>query len=624
MLSEMKAPQANYRKYTLLIVLCTIVAVALINRMNYLMYRGGFALDQYTWAMDNYYGGLTKYYFGMAETILRGSAEKDLWAYLPGYPAFIAILNVLGTEELLAVRLVQLIIDSLILFPLYFVLSRISNSALFSAVGCLIYAAAPWWSVGSTYLLAESLLPALVILLLAAMVFIRDHSTTGVNWFLLGLYSAMLPFFRSEMIFLIGPLIAWVLLVTPERKRVISTVSVAIGYALPLFLWASRNYYVHGQFILLPSVKWYAAWSGLGQVANDFGYLANDAKASGLLKQLGVEYHSAAAEDYWFNQYVDAWLTHPGHVIRTILRRFKMILGGPETAGTFTPQWVLLCYGAMAFVTPVVLSRLVRMRRATDAFLIAWPMFYALMTLGVLYTERRYVRYAGLSYLLALPVFLKMIADAFPRWLFRWRPRLLKLVACGMGIALLAACVGLQFLSMRGAAQTQLLAERLDVTGAQRPTSTLADMKFQTGVPATKFSYNAAGLELRAIAPAGAYLLIAAMDARANGLVTVRYNIALKKGGAVGLGILSGDSTQWLSHRVVAGARDETLGETLVSPVEVGSSLVIDAQDASGETHANFDGLEWAFVCHKSSDLLTMFFNKEKFKPETCELPTSS
>jgi len=624
----MKVRQLKYRNAALCVVLSVIIAVALINRMYFLLYRGGFALDQLAWAMEHYFGGITEGYFRMADTIVGWTAEPRLWSYLPGYPAFLAILHLLGIEDPSLIRFVQIVIDSLAILPLYYVLLHVNRSSSFSLIGCLIYAAAPWWSVGSTYLLAESLLPALVILLLAALVAVREHSSRSAGWLLLGVFSAVLPFFRSEMVLLAVPLMVWALLVSPDHMRLRSVVFVVSGFLLPLLLWAVRNYYIHGQFMLTPPVKWYAAWSGLGQITNEFGYQANDWRAIELLKSRGIEYHSAAAERYWFGQYLNAWMEHPGYVIRTILRRFEMILGGQETLGTFTPRMVLSCYGAMAFITPVVLIRLLRTRRTADAFLIALPMLYALGSLGILYVERRYVRYAGLTYLLALPVLLKIISDTpLPKWLHRqqyFETRLSKVVVGNFILTILVVGIVLQILSMRDVAKGQAFANRLADSVSVPATSTLGDIKFRPALPVVEFSHGASDLELYARAPAGSYLLIAPIGSSVNAAAIVHYRVRFKKVGAIGLGILSSNGAQWLSHRTVEGRADEIVEGTLVSAVEVGSNLVVDAQDSSSETSVSFEGLEWAIVCPKGVNLLRVFFSKASIQPGVCSSSNSS
>lgn len=570
----------EWRYFILSVAIAAVVAVAFTSRFYFLLDRGGGAFDQLAWARANYFGGITHHYLLMRDAILTWKAEAKLWAYLPGYPFFLAILHWLDIRDLAFVRLTQIVIDSFAILPLYFVLFRLGKSAYLAIFGCLIYAASPWWSVGSTYLLAEALMPALVILVLAAMILVRDHSARRLNWFLLGLFASVLPFFRSEMILLFGPLALWPLLVAPKRKRISAAACVAAGFALPLILWALRNDYVHGALILAPPATWYVAWSGLGQVGNNYGYLVSDSEAMKLLASKGIAYHSLEAESYWFKEYLSAWIHHPDHVIRTILFRSEGILGGIGTEGLSVSGLVLKAYKVMAFITPVVLIWLLCERRIADAFLIALPMAYALASVGVLYVEQRYVRYAGLSYLLALPIALGKAADLLLAiWTRQWRlfaPRIVSGVAA-TALLLLVAGIAWQLAFLRGIAQINLAADRLDANVSLAPTFSLAHGAFQPASPTVKISRNETGLELQASEPAGQYLLMVQTGARGNSLLVVRYNATLRSG-ALGFGVLSADTARWLSHSNVAGEIGKAIEGTFASVVQAGSLFVIDAQ----------------------------------------------
>lgn len=609
------------RKALLLAAIAAVIAVALLNRTYFLVYRGGLALDQQAWAAQYYFGGITKHYLQMRDAILAWTAEPKPWSYLPGYPLLLAFLHFVGIKDLSLVRLAQVVIDSLAILPLYFVLLRLGKSAYLAVFGCLIYAAAPWWSVGSTYLLADSLLPALVILLLAAMVLVRDHAERAANWFLLGLLAAVLPFFRSEMVLLFGPLAIWALLVAPKRKRLSSAACVVAGFATPLLLWALRNYYVHGQFMLTPPAKWYAAWAGLGQIESDYGYFLSDDRAVKLLASKGIQFHSLEAEKYWFGQYIAAWTDHPGHVIRTVLYRFKMIAGGPETIGTLVGRPVLLAYGAVALVSPAVLIWLLYVRRIADAFLVALPMAYALGSLGVLYVEKRYVIYAGLTYLLAPTVAFSIGADILrQRLLRRWplvEPGRMVAVFGVAGFLVLGAATALQLVMMRDIAHTQGLIDRLDVEAALKPMSELESIFFKPAVPSVETSRSEAGLELRASAPVGQYLLMAPIGAHKHVSMIARYRITLKRR-AVGLGVLSGDGARWLTSFTLNEAPGRTIEGAFASPVEAGSHFVIDAAGAKPGTDVLISRLEWALVCPESVNLLELFLNRRPVEPKAC------
>lgn len=395
----------------MLAALFAIVAVALLSRAYFIETRGGDVPDQVAWAVANYFGGITKGYLLMRDSILAGAIEGRPWSYLPGYPAFMAALYVLGVHDLVHVRMIQSAIDAIAIFPLYFVLVRLSKSIPLALAGCLVYAASPWWSVASTYLLAESLLPALFITLLAVMTRVKETAGTLINWLLLGLLASILPFFRSEMVLLFVFLAMWAFLVAPRHRRALSAIVVSVGFLFPLIVWGVRNGIVHGQFMLTPPVKWYVAWSGLGQVANSFGYEANDAHAISTLKAMGISYHSQEAENYWAKEYLMAWRDHPYHVISTILYRFREILGRMDTHELEVPRIATILYGAMAILTPILLFFMVKAKRFSDAFLIALPMLYAIVSLGFIYVERRYVRYAGITYLMAFSIVLGIVID---------------------------------------------------------------------------------------------------------------------------------------------------------------------------------------------------------------------
>lgn len=609
------------RTAILCLAIAAIIAVALLNRIYFLFSNGGLALDQQAWAMQFYFGGITHPYLMMRDAILAWKAEPRSWAYLPGYPLLLAAFHIIGIKDLAFVRLAQAVIDSLAIFPLYFVFFRLGKSAYLAIFGCLIYAGAPWWSVGSTYLLAESLLPALVILLLAAMMLIRDHAARGVNWLLLGLFAAILPFFRSEMVLLFGPLAVWGLLVAPERKRISSAACVVAGFVLPLLLWTLRNYFVHGQFMLTPPAKWYAAWAGLGQVANSYGYFLSDNRAIELLASKGIQFFSPEAERYWSGEYLAAWASHPGHVISTILYRFFLILGSIDghKIGAFRGASTL--YAAMAFVAPVVLVWLLWLRRRADAFLIAWPMLYALASLGVLYVEPRYVRYAGLTYLMAMVAGLGCGADLLSKaWPRQWRlvqPRHILSTVGVVGVLLLAIGTTYQLVQMRKTAQAQGISDGFDIHAVLEPNFNLGNITFRPAVPTVKSSLGAAGLDLHGNIPVGHYLLIAPMDAGKGGQIIIRYRVTLKRG-SVGLGVLSGDGAKWLSHRLVSGEVGTQIEGLFLSTVEAGSQFVIDAQGTEPGIDAVINKLDWTFDCRKPVNLFSLFFNRGTVKPSAC------
>ncbi len=605
------------RRATLVpLALAAVVVSALLTRLDFFVLRGGLDADQVNWGN----GGLTQYYLNMRDAILAWTAEPRPWSYLPGYPAFLAIVQIVGVKDLASVRLIQLVIDALSILPLYFALRRLGNATAAALFACLIYAIAPWWGAGSTFLLGESLLPALMILLLAGMVIVRERAANVLAWLLLGLLSSVLPFFRSDMILLVGPLIVWALLTSPKDRRIPYAVCVAAGFILPLLLWSTRNYIIHDQFLLTPPAKWYAAWSGLGQVANEFGYFVNDALAGEHLQPRGFIHNSVQSEQYWRAEYFRAWVDHPAHVIKTILFRFGRILGEPEPQGYFL-GFAPAAYKWMAYATPIVLTCLIYRGRWADAFLIALPMAYALGSLGFVYVEFRYVRYAGLTYLFVLAFVLSAAGSlSLATWGARaLRAKLLQLRSAVGLVLFLAVALGTlyQLRITTKAAEIQGLADRLDVSASQLPISELEDLVFQPALPSIGAASGKTGLQLQARVPAGTYLALAPLRAQAKGVAVIRYRATVQRG-AIGLGILSANGDRWLSHQdAQAGANGEFEG-SFVSVVETGSLLVIDARRADEGIEAVVNKLQWSLGCPTAAGFLRLFLGDKTIPAREC------
>ncbi len=602
------------------IALAAIIVMALLARLDLFILKGGLEADQVAWAYKYYLGGLTEHYLSIRDAILSWTAERQPWSYLPGYPAFLALIRAAGVKDLASVRLIQAVIDALAILPLYFVLRSVGSSIVPAFVACSIYAVAPWWAAGSTFLLGESLLPALMIFLLAGMVAIGKRADSVTAWLSFGILSSILAFFRSDMILLAGPLIIWALLVSPRNRRVSSAACVAVGFILPLLLWGTRNYFVHGQFLLTPSAKWYAAWSGLGQVANEFRYFVSDERAAGLLKSHGIQFNSAQSEVFWHAEYWRAWADHPGHVIRTILYRFGLILGEPDSQGLLS-RLAIATYRYMAYATAIVLIWLVYRRRWAEAFLIALPMAYALGSLGFLYVELRYVRYAGLTYLFALAIVLSaaeyLALAAWPGGAQRAQPKCLRTF---VGVAfLLAAALGCvhQLRTMTKAAEVQGLVGRLDVNSVQFPFSGLDDLAFQPAVPGVEIVPAETGLRLRARVASGSYLALAPLRAQESGVAVIRYRAAVQAG-AIGIGVLSAGGDRWLSHQSLPDRAAGAADGGFVSAVEPGSQLVIDAQNAADGVEAVVSKLQWTLACPRPEGLLGLFLSNKPVLAREC------
>jgi hypothetical protein len=426
-------------------------AIAIYVRWLYFIDTGGLYSSYFEWANPHYFGGIAGRYLNLAQSLLDdifGRAQiqiSDLppmpplvnvehpecpgWAspagpqgiidywgaragvvYPPGYPIFLAALAVMGITRTQDMRVVQIVIDAVAILPLAFLLRRWGVSRSITLAAALFYALGPWWARGSTFLMGEALLSALVIGTLALLTW-ADGQRAPWCWVVVGLFCSLLPMFRADMILLIVPLALWAALRAPAKGRLVAIGSAVAGFAVLPAIWGFYNLAVHGRFIITSDSGWYALWSGLGMFPNDYGYFQNDVKGA-------VESHShcifgvgAAWDAFWRGKYLAALHDHPAYVLLAAAKRSFNIMFRPEiVVGPLDWSRYLGLLGPPATAAAVML--LVIRKRYSIALLVCAPIVYAVLSLGPVYAEERYVRYALISYVLAGVVLLETIRSA--------------------------------------------------------------------------------------------------------------------------------------------------------------------------------------------------------------------
>jgi 4-amino-4-deoxy-L-arabinose transferase-like glycosyltransferase len=595
-----KSVARTLRKLALPVSMLALFALATYVRLHFVIVRGGLEQVQIDWA----FGGLTNVYLKMRDVILAGQTEPSMWPYMPGYPAFLAILDLIGLKDLRSVRIVQCVLDAAAICPLAYVVAHLTRSRFLAVFAAGIYALSPWWAQGAGYLLSESLEPALVISVLAGMVWARNHPQSLRGWATLGFLSSILPFFRSEMILLVAPLVFWAVMVGLPKRRVFSAVIVALAFTAPIMTWCLRNYLIHGHFALVPPAGWYNMWSGLGQVANDFGYVVDDARAIKLLQSKGIVQLTPASETFWKNEYFRAWSEHPGHVLRAIQFRMNFILTSCDYKGSPLLGMCVLVYSWFAWATLLAIIWLLWKQRWPEAFLIGGPMAFALLSLGFVYVEARYVRYAALSYVLGFPVLLALVVDFVTS---RFRPlkplggrALIKAALAAAGVAAISIYFATQQPMLNRAEYQSMATANMDSSDwqfLQHPGIVAQPLTFEPVIPAASTTIGPQVLDVQAAVRNSSYLIMAPLNASKAAAAVISYRIKLIEGDLT-MAILSGNQQIYLSHRSVYGLSDSVQEGSFQSPVEASSQIVISAWNPT-ERGSKFQiqDLKVSFLC---------------------------
>jgi hypothetical protein len=357
--------------------------------------------------------------------------------------------------------------------------------------------------------------------------------------------------------------------------------------------------------------------------------VVNDGLANQLLKSKSLGWHSANAELYWKQEYLRAWAEHPRHVLQTILFRMNLISTKCEYEIGPLLGMCDIVYCRFAWATLAAIVWLLWKRRWPEAFLIAGPMVFALLSLGFVYVELRYVRYAGLSYLLGFPVLVALVAEFLARHF-----RTLDRFGGARSIKAAIGAAGVVAVAVYFAGQQPLLGKAVSLTliardpdqvnrNAAHPDITIQSLALEPVIAAVSTTSGPEGLDVRAVAPNFSYLLMAALNPGNADAVTIGYRIKLIEGD-VNLGLLSGDENRFLGSRNLSGPPDSVHSSRFLSVAESTNKLVVSALNPTEQwSRFQIQDLQINFLCQeKRFEFAPLYlFGRQSPRINSCNQP---
>jgi hypothetical protein len=576
-----------------LLFLLALLPLGFWVRYQVFLINGGLSESYLDWAAVNYFGGITPYYLRGADDILH--LTWSMTSYPPGYSLFIALWKFFGIHSLQTIRLAQAAVDCLTVFPIFYVLSQLGIRPAISLCAAGVYTVAPLWAFGSVILLAEALSPALMAWLLALMVFASSRPQI-VLWLATGFLVALSALIRPDLVLFIGPLLLWALFTAPADRKIQAITLTLVGFGTLMFLWGAYNKVNNGHWIFTSNAGNYALWSGLGQLPNNFGYFVNDAKASKLLMQQGIDWHSTESNTYWRAAYQNAWREHPVYVLQTILWRISKIpfdhlsyiapreyyLDGIDTY--FTK------YGF--FVLFLSLIPLVIQRKFSAAYIISLPLVYALASLGLVYYEPRYIRYVPLSYIFAAAIAINFLYSRFVSLSPLLRKRAVSLGLAVFALIVIGSYATRNMLVLSEEATKAVLANQIQnqmrlalAEGGTKPIATLTNFRWTPVVPGVSFEIETnAQLRVKTSQGTSQYQLITSIDVSDLSSVHVEYDIHVDDGG-MALGLLLPDGSRFIGTSILRKAGDNIGSLTVVVKGLKSLSLVLmNSREEDGQS----------------------------------------
>lgn len=266
----------------------------------------------------------------------------------PVYPAFLGGIYRLFGHEFAWVRVVQALLTSLALVPLFALVDRALGRA--TALGtCVLVALYPAFIVYSGFVLTESLSTVLLITALWALqhAWIRG---TAWWWMLTGALMAVSTLLRAEFMILFGAALLLTLWRQPTRRTVWALVLVVVTAAATMAPWTVRNYRLFHRVILVSALGGDILWLSVkGWREWPFG----DPELQNLVRGLSFVEESDALKDAAVREIAE----HPLRFAWTRVTRFPdfWLTGhtGNVTGVTdsFQTYWGRGAYGAVAIKT---------------------------------------------------------------------------------------------------------------------------------------------------------------------------------------------------------------------------------------------------------------------------------
>ena len=384
---------------TAIAALVGIVALAIWTRFAFIVIHGGVEASYHAWAMTNYFGSITGTYLGSADAIEAVKPFPTL-GYPPGYPLLIAAARVFGFRDPQDLRHLQAVLDAIIGVPAIYKLAREGGvGRIFGLLVGGFYAVYPPLAVGAGLIMAEALSPLLVLLSLCSVLWCARRPSP-VRMLAVGSWLGAVSLIRSDLVLVGAPVALWLWTAGRAPRRPILAVALAAGFVCAIMPWGIHNRAAHGAWVFTSTGGSVGLWEGLGALENPYGYVLNDDYTSRMLSDKGMSWHSVEADRYLRRDYLRAWREHPDFVLRVAAYRWRHILWTSEefqTGAFLRLQNYLELGGPWLCVAALILLA----RRPPVWLAVLIPVAYALLSIGLVHYEPRYVRYVHLSYALA-------------------------------------------------------------------------------------------------------------------------------------------------------------------------------------------------------------------------------
>ncbi len=255
----------------------------------------------------------SKIYYDLALEISRGNwVGSEVFFMSPGYPYFLAVIFTIFGKSILAVRLIQIFINSVNIVLIFMTARNLhsSKAGYASAITAAVFSPFIFYTGAILLEVVQTFILSFFLYLIT-----KKNLTEEIrNWVWVGILLGIASLFRANILLLFPAMLAWFLikaLKTETRKDIIykSLLYFSAGCLIPVFLVTIRNYVVGNDFVLVSSnggINFYLGNNenalGIYKTPEDFDFF-NDLSGRKYAEQItGKTFSPSEASSFWFHK----------------------------------------------------------------------------------------------------------------------------------------------------------------------------------------------------------------------------------------------------------------------------------------------------------------------------------
>jgi tetratricopeptide (TPR) repeat protein len=352
-----------------------------------------------------------RYYVGLGKTIACGqlTGENRVFFMDPLYGYFLAAVFFFCGDNLTTVRLIQIVLDAFNVVLIYAIGTRVwkREAGIIAALSYAVYPVAFFYSL----LILKTTLCISMLLFFTLFLTYLPEKKSGLCWYGLGLFAALLTYLRGNMILLVPLVILFIPLCqrTGWAGFAKKSLLLVLGFISLLSVGVFRNFWVSGEFVVLNSQAGRLLYScnnpgNLTGLYNVPGFARPNPVDSEIdfhkeaERRKGAPLEASEVSRYWMMETLRFFSKNPETLVRLLYHKIKGTVGGCEIANNhsyyaasrFSPllKWPLPPFAlAFAFGLPGLIPGIRKERRVAILLI---PFLTVLVTILLFYTSSRF------------------------------------------------------------------------------------------------------------------------------------------------------------------------------------------------------------------------------------------